>query len=335
MADEKAGSFHYGGQAVIEGVMMRGKKHFAVACRRLDGSIESTAEPIEGTILGRLKWLNKPFLRGTLMLVDSLFLGMKSLMWAANLAMADEEAKNPPKKAKKAAPKPVEAVDCPPGDVECEERAVKGSKVTEIALGATMFISLGLAVVIFMMLPALITKLALPGENTATIWRGMLEGGIKLAFLFLYIWGISHWKDIRRVFEYHGAEHKVINAFEAGEELTPPNVQKHTTVHVRCGTSFLLVVIFVSIIVFMAISWDSWLIRVAYKLVLLPFVAGIAYEIIKFAGNRKDSWFMKLLLGPGLLMQRITTQQPSDEQVEVAIKSFQCVREMEEEAVSH
>ncbi len=316
MANEKAGSFHYGGQAVIEGVMMRGKKHFAVACRRADGSIETTAEPIEGTILGKMKWLNKPLFRGTLMLADSLVLGMRSLMWAANIAMADEEAKA----------NPVEA-GCAPKDPK------KSGKVTEIALSVTMFVSLALAIVLFMMLPAGLTKLALPGKDVPQIWRGLLEGGIKLTFLFLYIWGISHWKDIRRVFEYHGAEHKVINAFEADEELTTANVQKYSTVHVRCGTSFLLVVVFVSILVFMLLSWDNWLIRVGYKLLFLPIVAGIAYEIIRFAGGRKHSWYTKLLLGPGLLMQKLTTQEPSDEQVEVAIKSFMAVKEIEEAAI--
>lgn len=336
MANESPRQSHYGGQAVIEGVMMRGRKHFAIACRRTDGSIESTAEPIEGTILGRLKWLNKPFLRGTLMLVDSLVLGMRSLMWAANLAMADEEAKAKAVAAAKLAegqPDPPASVasDCTAEASDVSSGGTKGGKVTEIALGATMFIAMGLAVVIFMMLPALLTKLILPGEHTRQIWRGLLEGGFKLTFLFLYIWGISHWKDIRRVFEYHGAEHKVINAFESGEELVPEKVRKYTTVHVRCGTSFLLVVVFVSILVFMLLSWDSWLIRVGYKLLLLPIVAGIAYEIIRLAGSRKESKFMRLLLGPGLLMQRITTQEPSDDQIEVAIKSFQSVRDAESE----
>jgi len=140
----------------------------------------------------------------------------------------------------------------------------------------------------------------------------------------------SRWKDVRWVFEYHGAEHKVINAFEAGESLEVPNVRNYTTVHVRCGTSFLLVVILLSILVFSAISWQSIVQRVAYKLLLLPVVAGIAYEIIKFAGGRKESGLTKFILGPGLLMQKITTQQPSDEQIEVAIKSFQSVGEAEE-----
>jgi uncharacterized protein YqhQ len=315
LADEKAGSFHYGGQAVIEGVMMRGKKHFAVACRRPDGAIEVTSEPIEKGILASIKWLNHPFLRGTFMLIDSLVLGMKSLMWAANIAMAEDQAKTDQSAAA--------------AEPSAEVTPTKNNKVTDMALGVTMFLSLGLAVVFFMLLPAWLSKSVLHGEHMPRLWRGLLEGGFKLAFLFLYIWGISHMKDIRRVFQYHGGEHKVINSFEAGDELTVENVQKHTTVHVRCGTSFLLIVVFVSILVFMVLPWNSILERVVLKLVLLPVVAGLAYEILKLAGNRKDSVILHFLLGPGLLMQRITTQEPSDDQVEVAIRSFQSVRDAE------
>lgn len=204
------------------------------------------------------------------------------------------------------------------------------SKVSEGVVGISMFFGLAAAVLIFVVIPVFLTKHFLGKMTDNRIYLGLTEGGIKLTFLFVYLWGISRWKEIRRVFEYHGAEHKVINAFEAGDELTVENVQKHTTVHVRCGTSFLLVVVLVSIVVFSAVPWHSVIQRAAYKLLLLPIVAGIAYEVIKFAGNRKHSKLMRLILAPGLLMQRITTQPPSDEQVEVAIKSLQCVREAEE-----
>lgn len=295
--------------------MMRGKKHFAVACRRADGTIESTAEPIEGGILKALKWLNRPLLRGTFMLVDSLVLGMKSLMWAANIAMADEQAKA---KGADASANPTPAADAPK------------SKAMDIALSATVFVSLGLAVLFFKFLPILLAGWMLKAPDHNKIWNGVLEGGIKLVFLFLYIWGISHMKDIKRVFQYHGAEHKTINAYESGIPLNVEDVQKHTTVHVRCGTSFLLVVIFVSVIVYMFLPYEHRLLRLGYQLALLPVVAGIAYEVIKLAGNHKHSPFMRLILGPGLLMQRITTQEPSDDQVEVAIRSFQAVKEIEE-----
>lgn len=315
MSKENLGKFHYGGQAVIEGVMMRGRKHFAVACRKLNGEITTTAEPIEGGVMGKLKWLNRPFLRGTLALADSLVLGMKSLMWSANVAMEDEQAR----------------LDAGKSEEERKEKAGAKSKgVNDVVLNLTMFVSIAIAILIFMFLPIKLTRWVLDGVTTSTIWRGLLEGGIKLTFFFLYVWGISHWKDIRRVFEYHGAEHKVINAHEAGEELTVGNVQKYTTVHVRCGTSFLLIVILVSIIIFAAVPWQNAFQRLAYKLVLLPFVAGIAYEVIKLAGSRKESKPLRAVLGLGLLMQRITTQEPSDDQVEVAIRSFQSVRDAEE-----
>lgn len=307
-------NLHYGGQAVIEGVMMRGKQYFAVACRRANGEIITTSEHVEKGILGKLKWLNKPFLRGTFALADSLLLGMKSLMWAANVVMEDEQAKT--EKSKEAQP-------------ATSGKSATNNRVNNIALTVTPFLAIGLAIVIFMMLPIYLTRLALSDVTNNRAWLGLMEGGIKLTFFFLYVWGISHWKDIRRVFEYHGAEHKVINAYEAGEELKVDNVQKYSTVHVRCGTSFLLVVIMVSIVIFAAVPWQSVLERLLYKLLLLPVVAGIAYETIKLAGNRKESGLMRLILGPGLLMQKITTQEPHDDQVEVAIKSLQIVLDAE------
>jgi uncharacterized protein YqhQ len=312
LAEDSSRNFHYGGQAVIEGVMMRGQRFFAVACRRSDGEISATAEPIEGSILGKLKWLNRPFLRGTLALADALVLGMKSLMWSANLAMADEQAKTAPKSAEAASP-----------------GRAGSTRVNDAALSLAMFAAFALAILIFFYAPIRLTRLMLGGATENRAWLGLTEGGIKITFFFLYVWGISRWKDIRRVFEYHGAEHKVINAYEAGEELEADRVQRFTTVHVRCGTSFLLVVILVSILVFSAVPWRSALERLGYKLLLLPVVAGVAYEIIKFAGSRKGWRWVRLLLSPGLLMQRITTQEPSDDQIEVAIKAFQSVREAE------
>ncbi len=319
MANEKTTSFHYGGQAVIEGVMMRGKSHFAVACRRASGEIATTAEHVEKGILGKLQWLNKPVLRGTLALIDTFALGMKALMWSANQVMEDEELKQAASSDKLAEP-------------------AKSSKVNDIVLSVTPLLAIPLAIMLFVYIPAYLSRLALGGVTGNRAWLGLLEGGIKIAMLFLYVWSISRWKDIRRIFEYHGGEHKVINAYEAGEELTVENVQKYSTVHVRCGTSFLLVVILVGIIVFAAVPWNFagplWLAmlkRAAFKLPLLIPVAGIAYEVIKFAGSRKTSLLTRVLLGPGMLMQRITTQEPSDEQVEVAIKSFQSVIQAEEE----
>jgi len=307
--------------------MMRGKKHFAVACRRVNGEIATTSEPVEAGLLGRLKWLNRPFLRGTLAMIDTLALGMKSLMWSANVAMEDEQARTsaepPPMAGQTSAARPaaVAAADPP--------APAASRKVNDVVLSLTMFLAVGLAILVFLFAPSMFSKLIVGADPKRFLERGLIEGGFKLTFFLLYIWGISHMKDIRRVFQYHGGEHKVINAFEAGENLNVENVRKHTTVHVRCGTSFLLVVILVSIIVFIGLPWDNLIIRLAYKLLLLPVVAGIAYEVIKLAGTRKRSKLVKLILTPGLLMQRITTQEPSDDQIEVAIRSFQCMREAE------
>ncbi len=324
MANTGKQDFHYGGQAVIEGVMMRGRKHFAVACRRADGQIALTSESVEKGILGRLKWLNVPFLRGTLALIDALVLGMKSLMWSANIALEDEAAKTDANKS---------ALDKNPA--QSSSQSTK-KNVSDVTLSATLFVAVAFAIVLFVYAPALLTKLVAGRLTESRVWLGLIEGGIKLLFLLGYVSAISLMPDVRRVFQYHGAEHKVINAFESGVPLEVEKVQSYTTVHVRCGTSFLLVVILVGILVFAAVPWSfsgpmwkAMLMRAAYKLPLLIPVAGIAYEVIKFAGSRKESPVMRVLLAPGLLMQKITTKNPTDDMVEVAIASFNAVRSAE------
>lgn len=322
MAENGKPDFHYGGQAVIEGVMMRGRSHFAVACRRADGTITVTSEPVDKGVLGKLKWLNVPFLRGTFALVDTLVLGMKSLMWSANIALEDEASRSKP-----ADKQPVSTPN-----------QSQNKHVNDATLSITFFVAIAFAVALFVYAPALLTKFIAGRVTESRLWLGIIEGAIKLIFLLGYVSVISLMPDVRRVFQYHGAEHKVINALESGVPLDVENVQNYTTVHVRCGTSFLLVVILVGIFVFAAVPWNfsgplwkAMLMRAAYKLPLLIPVAGIAYEVIKFAGNRKDSPFMRMLLAPGLLMQRITTKKPTDDMVEVAIASLNAVRSAESE----
>lgn len=306
MAKQK--EFHYGGQAVIEGVMMRGPEHFAVAVRRENGEIVTTTETIESSILGRIKWLDKPFLRGTLSLIDSMALGIKALKYSADVAMQDAAQLD------SSSAKPAGQEDPP---------AAAPEKVNDIAVGAMMVLGLALGVALFFFVPILVVKPLTTGLPSWT--RTTLEGGVKIALFILYVFAISLLPDIRRVFQYHGAEHKTINAYEAGVELTVDDVIKHSKAHVRCGTSFILVVLVTSIIVFMFISWDSVLLRFIYKLALLPVVAGIAYEIIRFAGAHKDWALSRLLVLPGLLMQKITTREPEPEMIEVAIRSLECV----------
>lgn len=326
MSDGGRPDFHYGGQAVIEGVMMRGKNHFAVACRRADGTITLTSEPVNRGILGKLKWLNVPFLRGTLALIDTLVLGMKALMWSANIALEDEAAKS-------------KSSDNDAEQQTNQQQDKKSKHVSDVTLSITFFIAMAFAVALFVYLPALLTKFIAGRVTESRVWLGLLEGAIKLTFLLGYVSAISLMPDVRRVFQYHGAEHKVINAFESGVPLDVENVQKYTTIHVRCGTSFLLVVILVGILVFAAVPWSfsgpmwkAMLMRAAYKLPLLIPVAGIAYEVIKFAGSHRDSIFMRILLSPGLLMQKITTKKPADDMVEVAIASLNAVRNAESES---
>lgn len=325
MADKKP-EFHYGGQAVIEGVMMRGPKDFAVAVRRANGEIVSTVENVE-SMFSKLAWLKKPFLRGTLVLIDAMALGIKALKYATDIAMKDIAVEEQAKK----------------GETEAEPPKA----VNDMAVGAIMVLGLLGGVALFFFVPILLTKLL--NQHIGVAWQlTAIEGIIKVALFVAYVVAISALKDVRRVFQYHGAEHKTINAYEAGVDLTVENVRGYTKAHVRCGTSFILVVLITGIIVFMLVADHlpygsltqhqgsmkilSSFIRWGYKLALLPFVAGISYEIIRMAGNCKESVLTKLTLMPGLLMQKITTREPDDEMIEVAITSLKGVLDKEEQA---
>lgn len=323
MPEDKEKKFHYGGQAVIEGVMMRGKKDFAVSVRKVDGRIVSSTEDVE-SIMGRFKWLDKPFLRGTLALIDSMALGIKALMFSANIAMEDAAAQDAA-----ANPKPVESEPSKP------------SKVNDIAVKSVMVLGLVLGLALFMLVPIVITK-QLKTVIHASWELTLVEGIIKIAIFLGYILLISRMNEIRRVFQYHGAEHKTINAYEAGQPLEVEAVMSYPKAHVRCGTSFILVVLVCSIAVFMTVAdrlpygtladkaFISYWVRWGYKLALLPLVAGIAYEIIRFAGARKDSVLARALVYPGLLMQRLTTREPEPGMVEVAIQSLKGVLDNEQ-----
>lgn len=326
---DKEQKFHYGGQAVIEGVMMRGPKDFAIAVRNADGEIVTSTEDVEG-ILGRFKWLNRPLLRGTLALIDAMALGIKALQYSAKIAMSDIEKAEAQKKAATAKTKEVKP--------ELVEQPAKPSKVNDMTIGFLMVLGLAGGMALFFLAPIFAVKGITWGFGVDLQgWlKTLIEGLIKMSIFVGYVFGISFIPDIRRVFQYHGAEHKVINTYEAGVELTVDNVVEHTKAHVRCGTSFILVVLVTSMVIFMAVPWGEkmtivdMLMRWVYKMALLPVVAGIAYEVIRFAGGHKDSFFTRMLVAPGLLMQRITTREPEPEMIEVAIKSLQCV--LDEEA---
>ncbi len=290
---KKKTKIYVGGQAVIEGVMMRGPKVMATAVRTPTGEIVvDVSEPV--SLQDRFPILKKPFLRGTIALYESLVLGMKSLGYSAKAAgEEDEEMTN-----------------------------------TEIAM--TMVFSTVVAILLFLALPTYAAKWLVFTEDNHFMLN-LMEGIIRLLLFLLYIWGISRTKDIARVFQYHGAEHKTIHAYEYDEELTVENVKKYTRIHPRCGTNFLMIVMVVSILVFAFLGWPSLWERIVSRVLLMPVVAGIAYEVIRLAG-RTDSQFVHSMIAPGLWLQRITTNEPDDDQIEVAIRALEAVRPDEKDA---
>lgn len=277
--------FMYGGQAVIEGVMIRGRENYSLAVRRQDGSIDNIHRPLSTLYTGKLRRI--PFARGFVVLLETLVLGVKALHMSANMAMQDQ--------------------------MEEEEGEIPGW-----ALGATLAGSLVLGIGVFFLLPLLIVW-ALDSQIGSDLGSELVEGGIRLALLIGYIWGIGHMRDIRRVFAYHGAEHMTVHAHEAGLPLNVENVRRFGTPHPRCGTAFLLTVMLVSIVVFALLMGPSWEVRIASRIVLLPVIAAISYEIIRFTGVHQDWKISRLIARPGLLLQRLTTRQPDDDQIEVAI----------------
>lgn len=310
---------------------MRGPKDYGVAVRKANGEIVTKKEDVD-SILGKFKWLNRPFLRGTLAMIDSMFLGMRALMYSADIAMQDAaEADNAGQ------PNSQQDANVVAEAVSNVEEAVyhkgdpKSGSINDIAINLFMVLGLAAGLALFFFIPILIVKPIKAMYHMAQWQSAGLEGLIKILVFVLYVAGISFMKDIRRVFQYHGAEHKTINAYEDGAELTVDAVRPYTKVHVRCGTSFILVVLFTSIVVFTFVPWNSILERFIYKILLLPVIAGIAYEVIKFAGKFKESFATKLLTFPGLLMQKITTREPDPEMIEVAIASLKCVLEKEAE----
>lgn len=316
----------YGGQAVVEGVMMRGMKHFAVVCRRQNGEIVSTCENVENNLGKFAKLMKVPFIRGSVALVDSMILGTKALMFSADIAISDEEANKNEKENEKLKKQKEKAK---------EELEKSGNKVNGIFVGFSAFFGLLIGICLFMLLPVIIANF-FPALKDNQLTFSIVEGLIKFIIFIAYVVGISFMPDVKRVFRYHGAEHKTINCYEDNKELTVENVRSYTTINPRCGTSFLLIFIIVSIILFIFLPTpqqfvDSKVLGILFrflsKIILLPIVAGIAYECIKFSGKHKNSFFTRIFMKPGLLMQKITTSEPDDSMIECAIKSLQLVIE--------
>ncbi len=283
-----------GGQAVIEGVMMRGPGKIAVAVRQPDGKIAVDVNPAS-SISDRYPILKKPFLRGVVSLVESLVYGMKALSYSAQ-ASGDEQ-----------------------------------EQMDSREMGLTILASVCLAVGLFVIVPTSAMKL-LQNRGVGSVMLNLLEGVLRLGIFLLYIWGISRQKDIQRVFQYHGAEHKTIYTYEHDLPLVVENVRPFSTLHPRCGTNFLMIVMLISIFIFAFLGWPNLIERILSRILLMPVVAGISYELIRYAGRHIDHPWVRRMILPGLLLQKLTTREPDDDQIEVAIASLKAVLPPEETA---
>lgn len=290
-----------GGQAVMEGIMMKNKEEYAVAIRKSNGEIVVEIGEYDGIAQG--SFLTKiPFVRGIFSFIDSLILGMKTLTFSASF-YEEEDAK--------------ESVS------DRVFSRIFGDNAEKVIMGITVTFSLVIALALFMILPLYLASLLdsyIQNESLLAI----TEGVIRLALFLLYIVLISLMKDIKRVYQYHGAEHKCINCVERGKKLTVANVQRSSRLHRRCGTSFLLFVMVISIVLFFFIRTDSIFLRVGLRILLVPAIAGISYELLRFAG-KKDNLFVRIVSIPGLWLQRLTTREPDKAMIEVAIASVEAV----------
>ncbi|MCH7522982.1 MAG: DUF1385 domain-containing protein [Chloroflexi bacterium] len=284
-------TLYYGGQAVIEGVMIRGPHSVVVACRRPDGEITVRRETLSGVYTGLLRHI--PFVRGVIVLWETMALGMRSLIFSSNVALGEEE-----------------------------------NEISPIAVIGMGLAALVVVAAIFFAGPVLLTSW-LEGRIDSSVVVVVIEGLIRLAILVAYIGLIGLVPDIRRVYAYHGAEHKSIHALEAGDPLEPSAVQRHPTAHVRCGTSFLLTIVVVSVVLFAALGSQELWMRVASRVVLIPVIAAIAYELIRLGGRFYGNPVARVLMWPNLALQKLTTRQPDDSQVEVALRALREVMALE------
>ena len=282
-------TFHYGGQAVIEGVMMRGQKSLAMAVRRPSGDLTLITRPLASLYTGKVRRI--PFIRGVVILIETLVLGIQSLFQSANISLEQEER-----------------------------------EISTLTLWGTLLASLAIAVALFFLAPLFLTHLIYSNSGSSLV-SNIVEGFIRIGIFILYIGAMNLIPDIRRVFAYHGAEHKTVNAYEDGAPLEPEAVRKYSTAHVRCGTSFLLVVLVIAIIVFALVGQPTMWLRILSRIVLLPVIAAIGYEVIQFGVNHSGNPLVRALLAPGLALQAMTTRQPDDTQLEAAISALKEVVE--------
>jgi uncharacterized protein YqhQ len=325
-----------GGQAVLEGVMMRSPHAWAIACRKPSGEVVTLSEPLERPS-EKHKWMAWPIVRGVMTLGYAMTLGYRALRFSANVAIEDVMSTDhvdtdhvatgaspvPPKRSKAESSRP------PTSSKEGREKA---AAISGWLAAVNVIISIAFFIFMYKYIPLLAaTELkkidpALGGR----IAFNLVDGVVRLGLFLLFIWGVSLWKDIRRVYEYHGAEHKTVFAFENGDPLTTTAVQKYTTFHPRCGTSFLMTVMLISIGFYMLVPFTTFWARFASRIALLPIIAGVSYEIIRFAAKHRGSLFA-LMTAPGLWLQRITTKPPSDEQAQCAITALDQAMSLEKE----
>lgn len=281
-------TFHYGGQAVIEGVMMRGQKSLAMAVRRPNGQVALITKPLSSIYTGKVRRI--PFLRGVVVLLEAMVLGIQSLFRSANISLEEED-----------------------------------TEISNLVLWGALLVSLAFVVAFWFLAPLFLTHFIY--TDSSSLVSNIIEGLIRIGFFILYIGAINLIPDIRRVFAYHGAEHKTVNAYENGAPLEVDAVRKYSTAHIRCGTSFLLVVLVLAIIVFALVGQPAMWLRILSRIVLIPVIAGIGYEVIQIGVNHADNSLIRVLLTPGLALQAMTTRQPDDSQLEVAITALKEVVE--------
>ncbi len=286
--------FYYGGQAVMEGVMIRGKEGVAISVRQPNGELNTVRQPLSSIYKGRLRDI--PVIRGIIVLIETLVLGTQALLHSAQIA-AEEEV---------------------------------GDKIPTVALWGTVAVSLAIGVALFFMIPLLATRYLIDPHISSAVLSSIFEGLIRIGIFIAYLRLIGLMPDIRRVFAYHGAEHKVINAYDAGVPLDLESIKNYSTAQARCGTAFLFIVLIVAIFVFALVGQPTLWIRIVSRIALIPVIAAISYEIMKFGAAHIDNKLVRILLAPGLLLQSMTTREPDDGQIEAAISALNEVIEIDQ-----
>jgi uncharacterized protein YqhQ len=291
-------SFHYGGQAVFEGVMIRGREGVAISMRQPNGELSIERQPLASIYKGRLREM--PLIRGIIALIETLVLGTQSLLHSVQVATAEEV----------------------------------GEKIPTAVLWGTVAVSLALGVALFFMVPLFATRYLIDPYIDSNLLRNVFEGLIRIGIFIAYLKLIGLIPDIKRVFAYHGAEHKVVNAYEAGVPLDVESVKNYSTAHARCGTAFLFIVLIVAIFVFALVGQPTLWIRILSRIALIPVIAVISYEIMKFGAAHINNKVVRVLLAPGLMLQSMTTREPDDSQIEAAISALNEVIEIDQTADS-